>query len=209
MILHGYFRSSASYRVRIALNLKGMAYETRSYDLLRDGQRSPHYLALNPQGRVPALELGDGTILTQSLAICEYLDEIQPDPPLLSEDPLQRARIRAFSQIIACDIQPVQNIGVLRRLKQLTGNAQDSTDWARETIETGLQACEALISRESGPFCFGAAPTLADICLVGILANARRHGAKPAVPRLLEVENVCLALDAFRRAMPENQPDAA
>lgn len=211
-ILHGYFRSSASYRVRIALHLKGIAYADAFHHLRLGGQRAPDYLALNPQGFVPALE-AESDVLTQSLAICEYLDERFPDPPLLPSEPLARAKVRAAAQAIACDVHPLQNLKVLKYLRD-AGLSQDQVAaWAARVITEGLDAFEALIARRpethsSGPYCFGGSVTLADICLVPQLANARRFGVEPAWPHILEAERACLCLDAFRKAAPENQPDA-
>ncbi|MDB5437769.1 MAG: maleylacetoacetate isomerase [Caulobacteraceae bacterium] len=203
-ILHGFGRSSASYRVRIALNLKGIAYRDVPY-ALRDGeQRSPAYLALNPQGLVPTLDV-DGLHLTQSLAICEYLDEIQPYPPLLPADPLARARVRAFAQVIACDIHPVQNLKVLKRLRALGHDEAAVSGWARQVIEEGFDACETLIAGQSGPYCFGDQVSLADICLVPQLANAHRFGVILRWPRLEAAEQACQALEAFSKAAPQEQ----
>jgi maleylpyruvate isomerase len=209
MKLHGYFRSTAAWRVRIALRLKQIPVENVSLHLRKGEQRSDAYLQLNPQGLVPALELDDGRVLTQSLAICEYLDEIIPKPPLLPPDPVPRAQVRAFAQAIACDIHPVQNLKVLNRLRA-AGLSQDQvTTWAREVIVEGLSACEALARKDtSGPFCFGDQPTLADICLVPQLANARRFGADLTWPRLLAAEAACLTLPAFTESAPDRQPDA-
>ena len=165
---------------------------------------------LNPQGLVPALELDGGAVLTQSLAICEYLDETHPEPPLLPREPLARARARAFAQAIACDIHPVQNLKVLNRLGALGLDQEARNTWAREVIAEGLAACEALAAGSGGgAFCFSAAPGLADICLVPQLYNARRFGVDlSAVPRLLRVEAACAELPAFQAAAPERQPDA-
>ncbi|MBD0276057.1 MAG: maleylacetoacetate isomerase, partial [Acetobacteraceae bacterium] len=180
--------------------------------LRRGEQREEGFLRLNPQGLVPALELdGGGAPLTQSLAICEYLDETRPDPPLLPGEPAARARVRAFVQAIACDIHPVQNLKVLNRLGALGLDQEARNAWAREVIAEGLAACEALAAGAagSGPFCFGDAPGLADLCLVPQLYNARRFGADlSAVPRLLSVEAACAELPAFQAAAPERQPDA-
>lgn len=210
MILHGYYRSTAAWRVRIALNLKGLAAEHRFRHLRRGEQRDEGYMRLNPQGLVPALELDGGAVLTQSLAICEYLDETRPEPPLLPRDPVARAKARAFAQAIACDIHPVQNLKVLNRLAALGLDADARNAWARGVIEEGLAACEALLAAGGGrPFCFGAAPGLADLCLVPQLFNARRFGADlSGVPRLLKIEAACAAMPAFRDAAPERQPDA-
>ncbi|ACT60313.1 maleylacetoacetate isomerase [Hirschia baltica] len=205
--LHGFFRSGASYRVRIALNLKGVSYEQFGYKLRKNEQNSEAFLKLNPQGFVPALESND-TVLTQSLAICEYLDEIIPTPKLLPDNAIERARVRAFSQVIACDIHPIQNLKILQRLSALGLDEDQVNAWAATTINEGLDACEALIKRQSGPFCFGEDVTLADVCLIPQLVNARRFGASMKWERLMEIEAKCLTLDAFKRAMPENQPDA-
>lgn len=208
MRLHGYFRSTASYRVRIALNLKGVSYDQAFVQLREGEQRAPAFLARNPQGLVPALELDDGAVLTQSLAICEYLDERYPEPALLPSDAQRRARVRAFAQVIACDIHPVQNLKILSRLRELGANEDQITAWARTTIEEGLDACDRLIADQVGPFCFGEAVTLADLCLVPQLVNARRFGVELRWPRLTRIEAGCLDLPAFARAAPERQPDA-
>src|SRR5881397_221490 len=170
MKLHGYFRSSASYRVRIALNLKGLGAEHLAHHLRKGEQREPAYLALNPQGLVPTLE-GYGAVLTQSLAIIEWLEETHPEPPLLPKDPLRRGKVRAFALALACDVHPVQNLKVLARLRQLGLPEEKVTEWAAWVNREGLSACEALIKAEQGPFCFGAGPTVADLCLVPQLAN--------------------------------------
>ena len=209
MKLHGYFRSSAAYRVRIALNLKGLPAEHLSHHLRKGEQRDPAFLALNPQGLVPALEGDAGEVLTQSLAIIEWLDETYPEPPLLPKDPLRRAKARAFAQAIACDTHPVQNLKVLARLRELGLAAEQVTAWAAWANHEGLSACETLIADEPGPFCFGAAPSLADLCLVPQLANARRFGVDVnAFPRLLKAETAAKAMKAFADAAPDKQPDA-
>jgi maleylpyruvate isomerase len=207
LTLHGFFRSSASYRVRIVLNLKGLDFAQVTYQLRKGEQRAPDFLAINPQGLVPALDLG-GQVLTQSLAICEYLDETYPQPPLLPPAPLARAQVRAACQVIACDVHPVQNLKILNRLRA-GGYSDEAVDgWARTTIEEGFEALEALLPDAIGPFCFGKAPTLADVCLIPQLANARRFGVDLRFARLLEIEAACLALNAFQRALPERQPDS-
>jgi maleylpyruvate isomerase len=204
--LYGYFRSGAAYRVRIALNLKGIEVEQHSRHLRKGEQRDPVYLKINPQGLVPALVLEDGTILTQSLAIMEWLEETYPDPPLLPRHPIRRAKVRACAMAIACDTHPVQNLRVLQRVAKI---GQDDTAWAREINEEGLRAVEALIADEPGPFCFGAQPTMADICLIPQLANAHRFKAEfGSLKRVLEVEQACKAVKAFQDAAPEKQPDA-
>ncbi|PWR20993.1 maleylacetoacetate isomerase [Zavarzinia compransoris] len=209
MKLHGYYRSGASWRVRIALNLKGIAVDHVFHHLRKGEQRAPDFLALNPQGLVPALE-APGGVLTQSLAIVEWLDETVPVPALLPRgDAFRRARVRAFAQVIACDTHPVQNLKVLNRLAA-EGMAEAAVEaWPRWVIGNGLAACEALIATEDGPFCFGASPGLADLCLVPQLANARRFGLDLSpYPRLLAAEAACAALPAFIDAAPGRQPDA-
>jgi maleylpyruvate isomerase len=209
MKLHGYFRSSAAYRVRIALNLKGLSADHLPHHLRKGEQRDPAYLAINPQGLVPTLQDDRGVILTQSLAIIEWLDETHPEPPLLPTDPLRRAKVRAFAMVLACDTHPVQNLKVLARLRELGLPDEQVTAWAAWANREGLTACETLIANEPGPFCFGAAPTLADLCLVPQLANARRFGVDLAVfPRLLKAETAAKDLKAFADAAPERQPDA-
>jgi maleylpyruvate isomerase len=209
MKLHGYFRSSAAYRVRIALNLKGLGTEHLSHHLRKGEQTAPAYLALNPQGLVPTLENDAGAILTQSLAIIEWLDESYPQAPLLPKDPLRRAKVRAFAQAIACDTHPVQNLKVLGRLRQLGLPEEKVTEWAAWANREGLTACETLIAKEIGPFCFGDAPTLADLCLVPQLANARRFGVDVSTfPRLLQAEAAAKAMKAFADAAPDKQHDA-
>jgi maleylpyruvate isomerase len=209
MKLHGYFRSSASYRVRIALNLKELSAKHLSHHLRKGEQRAPDYLAINPQGLVPTLQGEDGAVLTQSLAIIEWLDETHPAPPLLPKDPMRRALVRAFAQVVACDTHPVQNLKVLARLRELGLAEEKVTEWAAWANREGLAACETLIASEAGPFCFGDTPTLADLCLVPQLANARRFGVDVAAfPRLLKAESAAKQLKAFADAAPERQPDA-
>jgi maleylpyruvate isomerase len=209
MRLHGYFRSSASYRVRIALNLKGLGAEQLTHHLRKGEQRDPAYLALNPQGLVPTLQDDSGAIITQSLAIIEWLDETHPEPPLLPKDPLGRAKVRAFAMALACDVHPVQNLKVLARLRELGLPEEQVTGWAAWANREGLAACETLVADEPGPFCFGTAPTVADLCLVPQLANARRFGVDLApYPRLLSAEAAAKANKAFADAAPDRQPDA-
>jgi maleylpyruvate isomerase len=209
MKLHGYFRSSASYRVRIALNLKGLRTEHLPHHLRTGEQCAPAYLAINPQGLVPTLEDDAGTVLTQSLAIIEWLDEAHPTPPLLPQDPLRRAKVRAFAMALACDTHPVQNLKVLARLRQLGLAEEKVTEWAAWANREGLSACETLVANEPGPFCFGATPTIADLCLVPQLANARRFGVDvSAYPRLLKAEAAAKENKAFADAAPDKQPDA-
>jgi maleylpyruvate isomerase len=211
MKLYTYFRSSAAYRVRIALNLKGIAAEMVPVHLLKDGgqQTKPDYLARNPQGLVPALELDDGTVLTQSLAIIEYLEQIKPAPRLIPADPVMAARVRAAALAIACDIHPLNNLRVLNYLKGPLGRGQAEVDaWYRYWVmEGGLQAVERMVTGD--PFCFGAAPTLADVALVPQLFNARRFDvALDHLPKILAADAACAKLEAFAKAHPAQQPDA-
>jgi maleylpyruvate isomerase len=209
MKLHGYFRSSASYRVRIALNLKGLRAEHLPHRLRKGEQRDPAYLALNPQGLVPTLQDDSGAIITQSLAIIEWLDETHPEPPLLPNDPLRRAKVRALAMALACDTHPVQNLKVLARLRELGLPDEQVTGWAAWANREGLAPCETLLANEPGPFCFGSVPTIADLCLVPQLANARRFGVDlAAFPRLLRAEAAAKDLKAFADAAPDRQPDA-
>lgn len=211
LTLHGYFRSSAAWRVRIALELKGVAAKHAFRHLRKGEQSAPDFVAKNPQGLVPALEVAGQGVLTQSLAIVEWLEETQPGPKLLPADPWGRARVRALAQIVACDIHPIQNLRVLQYLKRDLGQEQAAVDgWARHWIGLGLAAVETRLGEaESGVFCHGDAPGLADLCLVPQLGNARRFGTDlSAYPRVLAVEAACNALEAFRRAAPEAQPDA-
>jgi len=212
MIFHGYFRSSAAWRCRIAFNLKGVAIEdTRYVHLRRLEQRGPDYLARNPQGLLPTLELDDGTALTQSLAIIEWLEETHPQPPLLPAEPVPRALVRGFAQAIACDIHPLQNLRVLEYLRKELGQTQAGIDaWCARWLGEGLDACEALAVRHrGGRFCFGNTPGLADICLVPQLASADRFGVDTsAMPRLREIGAACAKLPAFADAAPARQPDA-
>lgn len=210
MKLHGYFRSSAAYRVRIALHLKGIAFEQVSHHLRLGEQRAPDYLALNPQGLVPCLVLDDGDVLTQSLAIIEWLDAIHPQSRLIPAEPVRAAKVRAFALAIACEIHPVQNLKVLVALKKGGFSQEAVDDWAKAVNAEGLAACENLLVDEpGGPFCFGATPSLADVCLVPQMANARRFGANlSAFTKLLAADAAANALPAFQAAAPHNQPDA-
>lgn len=210
--LYNYFRSSASYRVRIALNLKGLAYDYRAVHLNRGGgeQFTPEFRDLNPLSVVPVLEDGD-LRLTQSLAIIEYLDEVQPEPPLLPRHPAERARVRALALTVACEIHPLNNLRVLGYLSRELGlGGEAKTSWYRHWVELGLQALESEVARSpSGGFCHGAAPGLADCCLIPQLFNARRFDCELSpYPRLLAIEERCASLSAFRDAAPQEQPDA-
>jgi maleylacetoacetate isomerase len=208
--LYSYFRSSAAYRVRIALNLKGIAYETTPVHLVKDGghNKRPEFRAINPQMRVPVLVTPGGETLIQSLAIIEYLEETHPQPPLLPKDPLDRARVRALAELIACDIHPLNNVGPLRYLKNTMGQEQSAIDaWYHHWVLDGFEALEALIG--SGPYVCGAAVSIADVCLVPQLYNARRLKVPlDKFPKITAVDAACMKLAAFDRARPENQPDA-
>jgi len=212
MKLYDYFRSSAAYRVRIALNLKGLAPERVFIHLRKGAQRDEGYLAVNPQGLVPALATDDGTVLTQSLAIIEYLDEIAPSPPLLPGKAVDRARVRSLSLAIACDIHPLDNLRVLRYLLHTVGVEEAQKDaWYKYWIDVGLEALETSVAGNpaTGRFCHGDAPTLADVCLVPQLANARRVDMDLSpYPTLTRIEAACQALPAFAAAAPGKQPDA-
>jgi maleylacetoacetate isomerase len=208
--LYSYFRSSAAYRVRIALNIKSITPDMIPIHLLKDGgqHRSAEYRAINPHGRVPTLVLDDGEVLIQSLAIIEYLDETAPQPPLLPSDPVARAQVRAVSQIVACDIHPLNNLGTLQYLKRALGQEQATIDaWYHHWVRSGFEAIEAMIT--PGPYAFGPHISLADVFLVPQVYNARRLKVPlDAFPKIVAVEAACLALPAFDKARPENQPDA-
>jgi maleylpyruvate isomerase len=210
MVLYDYFRSSAAFRVRIALNLKGVEAERRFVHLRRGEQRDAAYLALNPQGLVPALTVGPRH-LTQSLAIIEYLEEKFPDPPLLPQGHEDRAWVRAVALSIACDIHPLNNLRVLKYLGSQLGIEEPARDvWYRHWVEEGFTALERQLGeRPAARFCFGESPTLADVCLVPQVANARRLRVPlDAFPRIAAIDAACLALPAFARARPEMNPDA-
>ena len=211
MKLYGYFRSSAAYRVRIALGLKGLDYEYVAVHLRKGEQNAPGYRELNPNELVPTLADDRGTF-TQSLAIIEYLDERYPEPALLPSAPEARARVRAIALAIACDIHPIDNLRVLRYLLRTIGASEAVKDaWYRHWIDLGLSALESQLAREpeTGEFCHGGSPTLADCCLVPQLANARRAGIPlDAYPTLTRIEARCNTLAAFAAAMPEKQPDS-
>jgi maleylacetoacetate isomerase len=207
--LYTYFRSSAAYRVRIALNLKGLTPEMIPIHLQKEGGRhkKAEYRAINPQMRVPALALDSGDVLVQSLAIIEYLDEVDPQPPLLPRDPVARAKVRGFAQVIACDIHPLNNVGPLRYLKNELGQDQPRIDaWYHHWIRDGFAALETMA--RPGPYAFGDEVTLADVCLVPQVFNARRLKMPlDDFPKLVAIDAACSKLAAFERARPENQPD--
>lgn len=203
-VLFDYFRSSASYRVRIALNLKGVDHDRVPVNLVEGGQKAPDYRAVNPQALVPALEI-DGLRLTQSLAIIAYLDATRPEPPLLPADPADAAHVRALALLIACDVHPLNNLRVLHYLKDELGQAQEARDsWYRHWIAEGFAALETMAAPRSGRFLFGDSPTLADICLVPQIFNARRLEAPlGAYPTLVRADWEAARLEAFAAAHPE------
>jgi maleylacetoacetate isomerase len=210
LIHYTYFRSSAAFRTRIALNLKGLKPEQAFVHLRRNEQNADAYLRLNPQGLVPTL-VHDGTAIGQSLAIIEYLDEIWPDPPLLPKDPKGRARVREIALAIACDTHPVNNLRIRNYLLNLGHSEAEVLAWQVHWIETEFGALEKMLaaSAQTGTFCHGATPTLADICLVPQMANARGVNMDLSpFPTLLRIEKAAFALAAFVDAMPKNQPDA-
>lgn len=210
LTLYSYFRSSAAYRARIALNLKGLSFDTVSIHLQKEGglNRKPAYRAVNPQMRVPALKLDSGAILTQSLAIIEYLDEVYPQPPLLPRGAVERAKVRALAQLVACDIHPLNNTSPLRYLKNELGQDQAKIDaWYHHWILEGFEALETMIA--GGRCAFGDEVTLADVCLVPQVANARRLKVPlERFPKIVGIDAACAKLPAFEKARPENQPDA-
>lgn len=212
-VLYGYWRSSAAYRVRIALNLKGLSYESKAVHLVNQGgeQHLPDFQALNPQELVPCL-IDDGRVFTQSMAIMEYLDETHPTPPLLPADPAGRARVRALSQAIACDVHPLGNLRVLQHITSQFG-ADDAAKgvWSRHWISLGLQSMEAMLAGNvaTGRFCHGDTPGMADACLVPQVYNAVRWKLPmEEFPTIRRIVDACQSLEAFQRAAPEAQPDA-
>jgi maleylacetoacetate isomerase len=213
LTLHSYFRSSASYRVRIALNLKGLSYTTIPVHLLKGGgqQHSSDYQRVNPAKLVPTL-VDDGHAIGQSLAIMEYLDETHPEPALLPRDPLGRARVRGLAQSVACEIHPLNNLRVLQYLdNDLKVDEATKATWYRHWITLGFTAIEGMLAKDpaTGTFCHGNAPGLADCCLIPQIANSRRFDTPlEAFPTIRRIEEACLALDAFARAAPQLQPDA-
>lgn len=209
MKLYTYFRSSAAYRVRIALNLKGIAYEGVSIHLTKDGgqHKKPDYRAINPQMRVPTLELSGGEKLIQSLAIIDYLDEVFPDPALLPKDAVERAHVRAVAQIIACDIHPLNNLVSLQYLRKLGHDDAAVNEWYASWVISGFEAIEPLL--RPGPYAFGSHVGLADICLVPQVFNAQRFKVDLSrFPKIMSVDAACAKLPAFAKARPENQFDS-
>ena len=209
-ILHDYYRSSAAYRVRIALNIKGVDYESRAVNLVEGEQRSDEYRALNPQGLVPMLEI-DGLRLTQSLAIIAFLDQTRPEPPLLPADPGEQAHVRAMALTIACDIHPLNNLRVLKYLSGRLEQDQQARDaWYAHWITEGFEALETMARVGAGDFLFGDSPTLADVCLVPQMYNARRFNVPvDAYPTLVRADASASALPAFLSAHPDQQRQAA
>jgi maleylpyruvate isomerase len=212
MKLIGYFRSSAAFRVRIALNLKGIAVDHASRHLRRGEQRAPDYAAINPQKLVPTLVLDSGEVLTQSMAILEYLEETHPEPPLLPTDPVGRARVRALALIPTADIHPIQNLRVMAYLREQYDQSEEAAfAWSRHWIETGFEAYEATVSgdRRTGAFSHGDSPTMADLCLVPQIFNAGRFKVDMArYPILQRIFANCMKHPAFEAAQPSRQPDA-
>lgn len=211
MTLYGFFRSGTSYRTRIALNLKGLTYDQVTLDIRSGRHRQPDFLAINPQGLVPALVTEKATLI-QSPAILEWLEEVYPDPPLLPKEPLARAHVRALAAIIGCDIHPVNNLRILNALKSRFG-ADDTVvaDWCGTWIKAGFEALEAMLKADGtrGTFCYGGKPSLADAYLIPQVSNAHRFKVNMApFPLIAQVDAACRALDAFARAAPEKQPDA-
>jgi maleylpyruvate isomerase len=213
MRLYGYFRSSAAFRVRIVLNIKGLDYDQSFIHLRKHDQRSPDYLKLNPQGLVPSLVTENGSVLTQSMAIIEYLEETRPTPALLPRDPVARARVRSLAEAVACDIHPIDNLRVLQFLtRQLGHNEQDIETWFNHWIATGFDGIETILATDgkAGKYCHGDTPGMADVCLVPQVFNAKRYasfdlGRYPTIMRIFEN---CMKLETFDRAVPEKQPDA-
>lgn len=212
MKLIGYFRSSAAFRVRIALNLKGIKVEHASRHLRKGEQSAPDYVAINPQKLVPALVLDSGAVLTQSLAIMEYLEETHPEPALLPRDPVGRARVRALSLIVSADIHPIQNLRVMGYLREKFGQTEESAfAWSRHWIETGFDAYEATLSSDpgTGTFSHGNSPTMADMCLVPQVFNAARFKVDmKRYPTVQRIYDACMKHPAFDAAQPSKQPDA-
>lgn len=209
MELYSYWRSTTAYRVRIALNLKGLTYDILPVDLVAGAQRDAAYTALNPIAGVPTLVLDDGRVLTQSIAILEWLDEAHPETHLLPEDTFERARHRAAAMTIATDTHPVNNLKVVNRIKSMGHDGEEATAWMRHWMEEGFAAFQSHIEDDT-PYCFGDAPGYADLCLVPQLYNAHRWGLDlTPFTRLTEIETRCLDDPAFDAARPQNQPDAA
>jgi maleylpyruvate isomerase len=213
LTLHNYFRSSTSTRLRAALNLKGLDYDYRAYALLKDETKTPHFLAMNPAGLVPVLELEDGTRLSQSLAIIEYLDETHPEPPLLPADPKGRARVRSLAYMIACEVPPLNNLRVLNHIdREFVAGDDGKKAWFTHWVHTTFAPLELRLADNpgTGRFCHGEAPTLADICLYAQVWNNRRFEIDMRIyPTISRIFASLDEIEAFRRAAPPEQPDAA
>lgn len=210
MKLHNYFRSSASFRVRIALELKGLPYDYRAVHLVKGEHKQPDFAAVTASALVPALETDEGAVLSQSMAIIEYLDETHPNPPLLPKDPLGRARVRALAQLIACEIHPLNNLRVLKYLvREMKVEEEAKNTWYRHWVRSGLEMFEQELQRlPASPYCHGDAPTLADCCLVPQIFNGQRFNVDMAgLPRTMGAFEACMKLPAFQKAQPSNCPD--
>ena len=212
ILLHGYYRSTASYRVRIALNLKALPYRQQSHHLRKGEQRDSGFLALNPQGLLPALVLDDGAVLTQSLAIIEYLDSLSEENPLIPEQPLEAARVRQLSQLIACELHPLNNLRILNYLKEPLGHEQSEVNtWYQHWVESGFTAFERLIVEHApdAHYCLGNSLTMADVCLVPQVFNAQHFNCPlEAYPKLMDRYERLAALPEFEKSFPQEQPDA-
>ena len=210
MILYSYWRSTTAYRVRIALALKGLRYDTQTVDLARGHQLNADYAKVNPIAGVPTLVLDDGRVLTQSMAILDYLDRTHPSPPFVPEDPFAAAQVRAAAFVIACDIHPLCNLSVTRYVEnRLNASQRELSEWYRTWISQGLGALEQLVRSRHQPFCAGASPSLADVCLIPQLYNATRFNVDlTPFATLRRINEGCLSLKAFSDAVPERQPDA-
>lgn len=209
MILHGYWRSGTSYRTRIALNLKGLSYDQVGVDLRTGAQRSGDYLALNPQGLVPALVTDGGDVLSQSPAILEWLEETFPQPALLPSDPVARAQVRAMAAVVGCDIHPLNNLRVLKAVKAIGADDAATQGWIAQWIVSGFDALEAMVAKQGRGWCYADTPTLADCYLIPQIYSARRFNVDlSAYPNLLAIEARAQAHPAFAAAHPDRQPDA-
>lgn len=210
-LLHNYFRSSASTRLRAALNYKGIDYGYVAYNLRTNENFTPEYLAKTPAGLVPALELADGTVLTQSLAIIEWLEETHPNPPLLPSDPVGRAQVRAMAYMIACEIHPLNNLRVLEQVRAYGQDEEGVTAWFHKWVHTTFAPLEQMLatSPNTGKYCYGDTPTIADVCLFAQMFNNRRFAVDTSMyPTIERILAALTQLDAFQQAAPTNQPDA-
>ncbi|MEM8563047.1 MAG: maleylacetoacetate isomerase [Pseudomonadota bacterium] len=210
MKLYSYYRSSAAYRVRIALNLKALSYQYEAVNLLHSEQKSASYMSRNPQGLLPALELDDGEVLAQSVAILEWLEESHPQPALLPETPLARAKVRSLVNNITCDIHPLNNLSIMNYMRtELSASDNDVYQWYCNWVDRGFSAIEQSLVNTTGGYCFGENPTLADVCLVPQVYNARRFKVPmEPYPKIRSVVEFCNSTEPFAKAAPEAQPDA-